>query len=331
MSAAPLLQQNYLFTMQILSGSDKGKKFKLHPPHTTVGRENSNHIVLQDPKVSRHHLTLHFFPDDVTFEDHSQKKTVRINGKTPGSLSLRSGDIIHIGDTHLKFEVVSVAHELQAPAAQHLSAAQAAQNLSSSQQNYQAYPYQAPTPRAQKSFQLNGIHKILIVFSVLIAGVFLLSKDGDKKTKLNDEIRTDEMIQKSIEISQQLQQQLEEKRIKQAPGRAEAQKLYLKGFRDYQKGNYLRAMASFQAAVAADSHHELAIRYYSLAQRKNDELIDSSLQMSQKYKAKAMFERCVAYSEKVMTLLTNSKHPKFEEAMQIRKECQLLQESSQYQ
>lgn len=340
MSAAPVLAQQYIFSLQILSGSDKGKKFKLLPPKIFVGRETGNHIILQDPKVSRHHLTLFFHPDEVTFEDHSQGKTVRVNKAVPTTYSLRSGDVLTLGDTHLRFEVkldtdAPTKPQLVSLGENHPSFNSDSFGNSQSMQNHQrtgapSFSGQAKSKSGTKSLG-SGRLRFYGILVFLGVAIYLLAATNSKKSRPIEDIRTDEMIQKSIEISHQIQEQLEERRIKQSPGRNEAQKLYLRGFRDYQKGNYLRAISSFQGAMAADSRHELAIRYYSLAQRKNDELIDSSLQMAQKYKVKAMFSRCVSYAEKVMTLLTDRKHAKYEEAQQIRKECQLLSETSQYQ
>ena len=106
----------------------------------------------------------------------------------------------------------------------------------------------------------------------------------------------------------------------------EAQAHYLMGFRDFQKGNYSRAMKSFETARAIDPNHEMAKRYYSLSARQRDEFVARHLLEGRRYKEKNMYTRCVSSLDKALKALgeTSDQDLKVKEAKALRNECDAL-------
>ncbi len=85
-----------------------GVDFRLYEGKNTIGTSPSCDIVLQDPQVSGHHLTLLIRPgtDAVRFKDEFSTNGTLINGTPIDEGTLQDGDIIKIGSTELRFRSV---------------------------------------------------------------------------------------------------------------------------------------------------------------------------------------------------------------------------------
>jgi len=85
-----------------------GVDFRLYEGKNTVGTNPSCDIVLQDPQVSGHHLTLLIRPGTnvVRFKDEFSTNGTLINGTPLDEGTLQDGDIIKIGSTELRFRSV---------------------------------------------------------------------------------------------------------------------------------------------------------------------------------------------------------------------------------
>jgi hypothetical protein len=85
-----------------------GVDFRLYEGKNTIGTNPACDIVLQDPQVSGHHLTLLIRPgtNAVRFKDEFSTNGTLINGTPLDEGTLQDGDIIKIGSTELKFRSV---------------------------------------------------------------------------------------------------------------------------------------------------------------------------------------------------------------------------------
>ncbi len=66
-----------------------------------IGRSETNHIILDDPHVSRAHLRIDVEPDQVTFESLVEGSEVLFNGNPRRAGRMRPGDVLRIGRTEL--------------------------------------------------------------------------------------------------------------------------------------------------------------------------------------------------------------------------------------
>lgn len=86
-----------------MEGVDKGKVFRSLPLPVNIGREEGNHIRLNDERVSRFHAKLQFDNSEVILTDLESTNGTRVNGNIIHIRRLKAGDRIHIGRSLLLF------------------------------------------------------------------------------------------------------------------------------------------------------------------------------------------------------------------------------------
>ena len=89
--------------LAVTSGPDQGKLFSLAPGETMqVGRSQATVIRLTDPAVSRVHFELEIGENQVVLHNISGQGTL-VNGQPAVELALKTGDVIRIGNSELRF------------------------------------------------------------------------------------------------------------------------------------------------------------------------------------------------------------------------------------
>jgi pSer/pThr/pTyr-binding forkhead associated (FHA) protein len=102
-----LIQIPRLPRLVITTGAGEGREFKLRA-RATLGRAPDNDIILEDPKVSRHHAAIAFAEERYSITDLESANGTFVNGimvREPHH-PLRAGDVISLGDTELTFHEV---------------------------------------------------------------------------------------------------------------------------------------------------------------------------------------------------------------------------------
>ncbi|HID62831.1 MAG TPA: FHA domain-containing protein [Anaerolineae bacterium] len=98
-----LIQIPRLPRLVITAGVGEGREFKLRAK-ATVGRAPDNDIILEDPKVSRHHAVIAFTEERYSITDLESANGTFVNGiRIRESHPLRAEDVISLGDTELTF------------------------------------------------------------------------------------------------------------------------------------------------------------------------------------------------------------------------------------
>ncbi len=94
------MQQNDNFRLVVRRGPQPNQAFEISKEMTTLGRDITNDIVLNDRETSRHHLRLMRSGDTMTIEDLGSTNGTFVNGKrVSGVTSLQNGDMIGLGET----------------------------------------------------------------------------------------------------------------------------------------------------------------------------------------------------------------------------------------
>jgi len=108
------MQQNDNFRLVVRRGPQPNQAFEVSKDVTTLGRDISNDIVLNDRETSRHHLRLMRAGDTLTIEDLGSTNGTFVNGKrVSGVTPLQNGDMIGLGETvTLALETVSAGAEV---------------------------------------------------------------------------------------------------------------------------------------------------------------------------------------------------------------------------
>lgn len=315
--AAP--RTGFKFMISIRQGPDKGASYQLLPPKVSIGRSPENNIVLSDPKVSRAAAQIEFSPEQIVISDLSSRGSLAVNGRPTSLESIKDGDVIQIGETEFTFQVEAL---ILAPVG----------TPPPSPQPIGSYTATRSNARRQAQAQNGGGGKLMfyvILLALIGGGAWLMTS----KPKINNPgivLRTTDKMTEEVKASSDRVEEIIKKRTfkndEEKTRFEEAQKQYQVGFRDYQKGQYMRAMREFETALAIDPDNQLARRYYKLAEKQRDEIVaDLSLE-GRRYKDKHMYSRCTAAFEKVLEQIPNKDDAKYKEAEALRKECELLQD-----
>lgn len=82
-----------------------GVDFRLYEGRNLLGSDPKCDILLNDPKVSGHHLTILYRAGQFIFRDELSTNGTFINGIMVNEGSLQDGDVIRVGDTELKLRI----------------------------------------------------------------------------------------------------------------------------------------------------------------------------------------------------------------------------------
>lgn len=94
------MQGSDSFRLIMRRGPQPNQTFDLNKPTSTIGRDITNDIVINDPEVSRHHLRFTQGAGGYTIEDLGSTNGTFINGqRITGARPLNNGDMIGLGET----------------------------------------------------------------------------------------------------------------------------------------------------------------------------------------------------------------------------------------
>jgi pSer/pThr/pTyr-binding forkhead associated (FHA) protein len=101
------------WALRVSSGKEILRTIRLNPDMTYIGRMAENHVVLDDPQVSRSHARISVSEKGFVLEDQESENGVFVNGNRVAVHPLRMGDKITIG-AHL-LEVVAAESNATIP------------------------------------------------------------------------------------------------------------------------------------------------------------------------------------------------------------------------
>jgi len=87
----------------VVDGPNRGKKLLLNKDVTTVGKRETNDLVITDATVSRNHLEIKYAEDNLLLRDLDSTNGTFINGTRVKEAYLVPGDLIKIGNTTMEF------------------------------------------------------------------------------------------------------------------------------------------------------------------------------------------------------------------------------------
>ena len=106
-----------MFSLKITTGDQRVKNFDLTKPAVTVGRETENDIVLDDLRVSRHHLLFQLEQDRLRVTDLNSGNGTFLNGhrmEIHTARQLQENDRVKLGSTEIEILDVTTARLTQA-------------------------------------------------------------------------------------------------------------------------------------------------------------------------------------------------------------------------
>lgn len=90
----------------VIAGPDRGRSFSLTPGQKfQIGRSQSTPTKLTDPTISRFHCELEWDGDNIILIELTGGGRTQVNGQGGPRHELKSGDVIRLGATELRFQV----------------------------------------------------------------------------------------------------------------------------------------------------------------------------------------------------------------------------------
>ncbi|MGZ3722801.1 MAG: FHA domain-containing protein [Bdellovibrionales bacterium] len=310
----------------VISGAMSGSVRLMSTNAFSIGRSPENEfVVINDPKCSRKHAAVQWTSRGCEIAAASDANPVMVNGKEVQRAVLNDGDIVILGETKIQFNLTTGAESansgytsghtqiaLVEPATPIRSYAQPA----------------APRPRAKSSrTKKNNSGRLVFYFIIAIVGLFFMLPSSKKKTVKT--LRTEQDQEADIAEANKLNeagQNMALKKIDESLTARQAQENYVRGFRDFRKGQFERSLDSFQACLALDPAHALCTRYLRLAQRKFSEIVQYDIILGRKYREQNQYKACRASFKNVMQMVKDANSAAYKEAKANYDACNTMAE-----
>jgi pSer/pThr/pTyr-binding forkhead associated (FHA) protein len=155
-----------------MSSTVKGKKFELAEGETYIGRQNQNHIPVDDASISGRHCSITREGRRYTLIDLGSTNGTRLNGASVSRMALRPKDIIQVGSVELMFDGQDV--EVPVPEAAATSKIEVMEEPVSIPESFHtASPFGNPRD-SRKPWVILTIGLILLVLGALVFFVIRL-------------------------------------------------------------------------------------------------------------------------------------------------------------
>ncbi|NJL24650.1 MAG: FHA domain-containing protein [Calothrix sp. SM1_5_4] len=318
----------------VLTGPMRGTVRLMNSPEFSVGRSpECEFVIVNDPKCSRKHALVSSTGYECSITSLNDKNPVLVNGREIENAPLNDGDVITFGETQVEFNLTTVPVGGDHGALSVLDPGlDAVPRLAADPAPLAAM--QAPSPpgrtrrrRIKKPTGGSGLNRLILYGTVGLIIFWLASPSGKKKAETA--IRTEKQIQADIEAATKLREAAEiqnMRRVDQSVTARQAQENYVRGFRDFHKGQFERSLTSFQACLALNPEHALCNRYLRLAQRKFNELVQYQIVLGRKYREQNQYKSCRAAFRNVMVMIKDSNSPAYQEAKANFEACNAMVE-----
>lgn len=202
------------------------------------------------------------------------------------------------------------------------------------QQQQQQQFVGAPKKQAAGGILANPKARFYMIVGALVLGLVYWLNMEDPKPAQPTEVKStlkyeDEYLlkQNSVtekELDQKRKTQLE---LKKSPTNLRIEENFQKGMRDFQLGNYNRALDFFQVVLNLDSSHVMARRHLYLAKIRSDEIVKAKLSLGESYYQKHNFKMCMAMYRQVLIMLEGKNNDQsYQTAQSMSEKCQLAAE-----
>lgn len=343
MSAAPVIKPQLTYRLKIILGPHQNEIHTLDKDLIKIGRGDDNTIQLpRDSRISRNHIEIARVGTEYKVRNLSQKNFVMVNDKVVQEEFLKPGIKIQIGETLIEvFEdgpiLVPNVNEKSAHSTQAIAQVRAAAGLPASsrlQQSPSPAPLQSPQMASRKSnrpapqhmrpARSNSKTTFYAIFGIVILLiVWLAGRETKPKQALT--FRSSQQVEYDRLQIEAEKLKLEERLSAQNNQiMRQAQENMVKGFRDFQQGNYIRAKENFASVLVKDPDNELAKRYYHLSGIKFDELLQFNILQGLRYREKKNYRLCrSSFQSALIMIQNNNRHPKYKEIKNYFDECNL--------
>lgn len=301
--------------LEVLNGPMRGTVFPLTVSQVRVGRSPDNEVVIDDPKCSRVQFVIETRNGVSVAVDVANKNALIVNGQKVRQVKLKNGDLIQAGETELKFRDLSAALQAYTKPTPTAAPNQMGQGMSMG------------APRRRRSVRPATSGSNFYIILIVIVGLlfWLLSGPSSKKDNTykigSDSVAEIERLNKN-KMAEQEKMRLAGKLTREY---IDAQASFIRGFRDYQNGQFILANRAFREALAIYPRHEMAEHYRKMSDQRIQEFIQSQLQEGRLYRERNNYTLCSGAYRRAMDALGDNKlDDKYKLAFSGFSECETL-------
>lgn len=309
----------------IASGSMKGAVRAMAQSQFTIGRApECEFIIANDPKCSRRQAGVRVSSRGCEITTLNDKNPVLVNGREIETVLLNDGDRVTLGDTEVTF---NIGNEVQVESFRPALAAPTQLASVPQMTPYDSMnmpPNGRPRSSSRSQAKAEGNSKRFLIYGVIALVVGYLIFSDNKKKKEDFGLRTEQQMTADIESATKIKEARENenaKRLDPSMASRQAQENYVRGFRDYRKGQYERSLENFQACLALDPNHILCNRYIRLSQRKFNEMIQYYVLLGRKYRDQNQFASCRSAFRNVMVMVKDANNETYKLAKANYEAC----------
>ena len=264
--------------LRVLKGSEVGSTFVLKASSITIGRGEEVDLIISDLKSSRSHARLDYTKEGWVMSDLGSANGIYFQGEYIRKFGLNSTDHFTIGETIFEFlNNQESTRMLSAPLKDPGEIERQEQALS--QQKIKVQNLSKPVKATPKGNAKKNSPLTLVLIAALAGAYFFM--DGDKpaaqpaakKEKSDTAAKTEE----DRALASYLPSSAVSKDVEKT-----AEQYYWQGFREYMKGNYLRAKDSFELALQVNPSHAKARHYLASAEKENHDEIKRLIEAAKK-------------------------------------------------
>ena len=318
-------QKGEVGRLRILKGAEVGATFVLKSSSVTIGRGDEVNVMIGDPKSSRSHARLDYTKDGWMVSDLGSANGIFFQGEYIRKFSLRSGEHFTIGETI--FEFIN-SEELQRALAAPLRDSNEIerQDMALAQKKLKVQGMS----KAQKVADHSGAagkkksNPRTLLLLAAGAGIYLYMGGMDDAAKnANVKPKTAATAKKEDGSDPNEDRALASYLPSTVSKDVEktADQYYWLGFREYMKGNYMRAKDDFELTLQVNPSHEKARHYLASAEKENQDEIKKLIENAKKAKLIGRYQDAKGNCETALRHLYNDQaNPDYADCAEILKE-----------
>ncbi len=300
----------------VIRGAMAGSVRLMSPGNFSIGRSaECEFIIANDPKCSRKHAVVTWTRSGYEVQNLAESNAILVNGKEVSRHLLRDGDLLTVGATELQFNLTTQPNSLNIQL----------RRLAVAPKSVGAHATHIAKKSSKKP--MSPLMPVYVVLGLVV--LYLLLSDNPTNKKKQLAIRSEQQIQEAIESAEKLRESAllsSSRRSDNTIVQRQAQENYVRGFRDFRKGQFERALDSFNTCLALNPSHLLCTRYKQLSHRKFNELVQLQMVLGRRYRDQNQFKACRAAFRNVMVMLKDASSAAYREAKANYDACYALSE-----
>jgi hypothetical protein len=265
-----------------LRNKEQGLKIRLSGEFIRVGRAEDNTVVLNDPSVSRYHVNLYPKQSNLIVEDAGSKTGFFVNGVAQRApTSLKSGDLLKIGTQTFSIFIGADAIPEEAVGTP-----------------LGGVPIGgAPAEEGVVSRRRKILYGAVAAFLIALA---LGGKQEEAPPLARDDILDADSVSKALDARLLNADSARHK----SRGEIEAEGKFQEGMREYNNGNYVRAIGRFEEALTQNPTMDTATDYLQFSQARLKSQINDLMQDGQRSYALLQYSRARAQFAQVLSIMS---------------------------